>query len=62
MIKNIESDINNALDILNDAYFTVRYPGDFESVSNEFAREKVEVILDKTKELYKWLKRQIVKA
>ena len=58
-LTNVKEEINKTLDELNDIYIRTRYPTDFEKVISELTKEKAEDTLAKTKEIIKWLKKQI---
>ena len=59
LVDNLDADITNLLDELNDLYISTRYPEDFGRLSEMLNKEKVEIILNKTKEIFKWLKKKI---
>lgn len=59
LISNIQSEIKALFDELNDLYISTRYPDNFDIIEN-LASKKSKEILQQTKEVFKWLQKQII--
>ncbi len=59
LIENIHEDIKNILEELDDTYFSVRYPEDFDALENKLTKEKVNKIFESAKGIYKLLEKNL---
>lgn len=59
LVENVQNEINNTLEELDDLYFSTRYPQDFDYVSGQLPKEKVDNFLKSIKEIYKLLEKSI---
>ncbi len=59
LIENIQEDIKKILEDLDDMYFSVRYPEDFDAINASLSKEKITHIIKSVKEVYKLLERNI---
>lgn len=58
LISNIQDDIKTLFDELNDLYISTRYPDNFDIIEN-ISKGRSADILKQTKEVFKWLQKQI---
>ena len=59
LIRNVDEDIKKVLDELNDVYISTRYPDDIKDLISELTKERTQKILERVKEIQKWLMKQI---
>ncbi len=59
LIKNVDDDIRKVLDELNDVYISTRYPDNIKEIMSELTKERTQKILERVKEIQKWLMKQI---
>ena len=59
IIQDLEDDIKKLLRTLDASYISMRYPEDIERFNLQFSTTETEKILNRVKELFKWLKKQI---
>ena len=59
VIEQLDKEIKSTLDELNNAYLSVRYPGDFEEISSYLDRNNAEDIMKKAERIFKWLEMKI---
>ena len=59
LIQDIHEDIKKLFDELNDAYLSMRYPDNIDEIMNDFTKEKTQKVLNKVKEIHKWLTKKI---
>ncbi|MBI1857880.1 MAG: HEPN domain-containing protein [Candidatus Melainabacteria bacterium] len=59
LIENVKEEVKDSLEELDDLYFSVRYPEDFDAVNAKLSPEKGNQVFGKIKEIYKLLERNI---
>ena len=59
VIEQLDKEIKSTLDELNNAYLSVRYPGDFEEISSYLDKNNAEDIMKKAERIFKWLEMKI---
>jgi len=59
ILEELEKEIKSTLDELNNAYISVRYPGDFREISEYLDKNNAEVIMKKVEGIFKWLEKKI---
>jgi len=56
----VDADIRDWLDDLTQIYIHSRYPDEMKKVAEATTRQSSEALLSKTKEIYEWLKSQLM--
>ena len=59
LIENIQDELKSALEELDDLYFSVRYPQDYDYVQGQLPKDRVGNILKSSKELFRLLEKDI---
>ena len=59
LIKNVQEDFKSTFEEIDDLYFSVRYPEDFEEIQARLSKEKVSKIFDKVQGIYKMLEKNL---
>ena len=59
LIDNVGKDLKNTFEDLDDMYFSVRYPQDFDFVEATLSGEKVSKIFNEVKSIYKLLEKNL---
>lgn len=59
LIQNVQEDIKITFEELNDLYFSVRYPENFDEVQIELSIQKITEIFNKINDIFKLLEKNI---
>jgi len=54
-----DSEMESFISELSNLSIVTRYPSDFQKLLKDFSRERVEVIMIKSQEAYKWIRKSI---
>jgi len=59
LVEELEKEVKSTLDELNNAYISVRYPGDFTEISEYLDKSNAEEIMKKVERIFKWLETKL---